>query len=97
MIKKGLRNLYLFFEIDSMKDLGVEDGDIILVNANSPVDSGSLVIAMIDNKATFKKLKKENGKIFLVPANENYEPIELTPNMDIKLYKVIMAIKRKKF
>jgi len=87
----------LFVRGDSMKDLGVEDGDIILVNANSPVESGSLVIAMIDNKATFKKLKKENGKIFLVPANENYEPIELTPNMDIKLYKVIMAIKRKKF
>jgi len=80
-----------------MKDLGVEDGDIILVNANSPVESGSLVIAIIDNMVTFKKLKKENGKIFLVPANENYEPIELTPNMDIKLYKVIMAIKRKKF
>ena len=87
----------LFVRGDSMKDLGVEDGDIILVNANSPVESGSLVIAMIDNKATFKRLKKENGKIFLVPANENYEPIELTPNMDIKLYKVIMAIKRKKF
>jgi SOS-response transcriptional repressor LexA len=87
----------LFVRGDSMKDLGVEDGDIILVNANSPVESGSLVIAIIDNMVTFKKLKKENGKIFLVPANENYEPIELTPNMDIKLYKVIMAIKRKKF
>jgi SOS-response transcriptional repressor LexA len=87
----------LFVRGDSMKDLGVEDGDIILVNANSPVEIGSLVIAIIDNMVTFKKLKKENGKIFLVPANENYEPIELTPNMDIKLYKVIMAIKRKKF
>ena len=80
-----------------MKDLGVEDGDILLVNANSPVESGSLVIAMIDNKATFKRLKRVDGKVLLVPANENYEPIELTPNMDIKLYKVIMAIKRKKF
>jgi len=87
----------LFVRGDSMKDLGIEDGDIILVNANSPVESGSLVIAMIDNKVTFKRLKKENGKILLVPANDNYEPIELTPNMDIKLYKVIMAIKRKKF
>jgi len=79
------------------ESLGVEDGDIILVNANSPVENGSLVIAIIDNMVTFKKLKKEKGKILLVPANENYEPIELTPNMDIKLYKVIMAIKRKKF
>jgi SOS-response transcriptional repressor LexA len=87
----------LFVKGDSMKDLGIDDGDILLVNINSQVESGSLVIAIIDNMVTFKKLKKENGKIFLVPANENYEPIELTPNMDIKLYKVIMAIKRKKF
>jgi len=87
----------LFVKGDSMKDLGIDDGDILLVSSNSQVESGSLVIAIIDNMVTFKKLKKEDGKIFLVPANENYEPIELTPNMDIKLYKVIMAIKRKKF
>jgi len=87
----------LFVKGDSMKDLGIEDGDILLVNANSQVESGSLVIAMIDDKATFKRLKRINGKVLLEPANEKYEPIELKENMDIKLYKVIMSIKRKKF
>ena len=80
-----------------MKDLGIEDADILLVNANSQVESGSLVIAMIDDKATFKRLKRINGKVLIEPANEKYEPIELKENMDIKLYKVIMSIKRKKF
>ena len=87
----------LFVKGDSMKDLGIEDGDILLVNANSQVESGSLVIAMIDDKATFKRLKKINGKVLLEPANEKYEPIELKENMNIKLYKVIMSIKRRKF
>jgi len=52
---------------------------------------------MIDDKATFKRLKKTNGKVLLEPANEKYEPIELKENMNIKLYKVIMSVKRKKF
>jgi SOS-response transcriptional repressor LexA len=80
---------------DSMKDKGIEDGDILLVDPESPVENGQLVIAVIDNKVTFKKLKKENGKIFLEPANEHYERIELTPNMDVKLLKVAMVLSKK--
>ncbi|HOC52424.1 MAG TPA: S24 family peptidase [Caldisericia bacterium] len=82
---------------DSMKNLGIEDGDILLVNPDIQVENGSLVIAIINNKVTFKKLKKEKDKVLLLPANDNYQPIELTPDMDIKLYKVIMSVKRKKF
>ena len=80
---------------DSMKDKGIEDGDILLVDSESSVENGQLVIAVIDNKVTFKKLKKENGKIFLEPANEHYERIELTPNMDVKLLKVAMVLSKK--
>jgi SOS-response transcriptional repressor LexA len=82
---------------DSMKNLGIEDGDILLVNPDIQVENGSLVIAIINNKVTFKKLKKEKDKVLLLPANDNYQPIELTPDMDIKLYKVIMSVKRKRF
>ena len=80
---------------DSMKDKGIEDGDILLVDPESSVENGQLVIAVIDNKVTFKKLKKENGKIFLEPANEHYERIELTPDMDVKLLKVAMVLSKK--
>jgi SOS-response transcriptional repressor LexA len=80
---------------DSMKDKGIEEGDILLVDPESPVEDGQLTIAVIDNKVTFKKLKKESGKIFLEPANEHYERIELTPNMNVKLLKVTMVLSKK--
>ena len=80
---------------DSMKDKGIEEGDILLVDPESSVEDGQLTIAVIENKVTFKKLKKENGKIFLEPANEHYERIELTPNMDVKLLKVAMVLSKK--
>jgi len=80
---------------DSMKDKGIEEGDILLVDPESSVEDGQLTIAVIDNKVTFKKLKKENGRIFLEPANEHYERIELTPDMDVKLLKVAMVLSKK--
>ena len=80
---------------DSMKDKGIEEGDILLVDPESSVEDGQLTIAVIENKVTFKKLKKENGKIFLEPANEHYERIELTPDMDVKLLKVTMVLSKK--
>ena len=80
---------------DSMKDYGFEDGDYLLIEPDSPVESGELVIALIDNKATFKKFKKEGEKTFLEPANPEYEKIELTPDMNVKLLKVGMVLSRK--
>ena len=53
------------------------------------------MIALIENRATFKKYKKEGEKIYLEPANPEYEKIELTPEMNAKLLKVGMVLSRK--
>ena len=80
---------------DSMKDHGIEDGDYLLVNPLSLIENGDFVIAVIDNRATFKKYKKEGEKTYLEPANEHYEKIELTPDMDVKLLKVSIVLAKK--
>jgi DNA invertase Pin-like site-specific DNA recombinase len=55
---------------------------------------GDLVIAIIDNKATFKSLALRDEKYWLEPANNNYQSIELTSDMDVKLYRVKKIIKK---
>jgi SOS-response transcriptional repressor LexA len=81
---------------DSMKDKGIEEGDFLLINPDGSVENGELTVAIIDNKATFKKLKRKNGKIYLEPANDKYERIEITPDMDVRLLKVMMVLKKKR-
>ena len=80
---------------DSMKDYGIDDGDYLLVDPEASIESGELVIALIDNRATFKRYKREGGKVFLEPANPDYPKIELTPEIDVKLLKVSMVLSRK--
>ncbi len=79
---------------DSMKDKGIEEGDLLLVDPDSPPENGQFVIAIIDGKATFKTLRQENGRVFLDPANNQYESIELTPDMNVRLFRVRMVVKK---
>ena len=59
---------------DSMKDAGILDGDIVVIQQTQTANNGDIVVALVDDDvATLKKFKKENDMILLIPFNENYE------------------------
>ena len=60
---------------ESMIDAGILDGDIVIVNGVHYADNGDIVVAMIDDEATVKKIYKEKGMIRLQPCNPNMKPI----------------------
>lgn len=65
---------------DSMQDAGILDGDLIAVRKTNMARSGQIVVARIDEDVTVKTLKIEKSTIFLMPANEAYEPILVAPD-----------------
>ncbi len=60
---------------DSMKDIGILNGDIVVVEKREYADNGEIVVAMIDDEATVKRFFKENGKYRLQPENSEMQPI----------------------
>ncbi|ENH97580.1 LexA repressor [Gracilibacillus halophilus YIM-C55.5] len=62
---------------DSMIDDGIEPGDFVLVHRQQTATNGDIVIAVIDGEATIKKYMPMGNTILLVPANTNYEPIQM--------------------
>lgn len=59
----------------SMRDAGILDGDIIIADKNQIARNGNIVVAMIDEEATVKRLGFENGTPVLYPENPNFDPI----------------------
>jgi len=57
---------------------GILDGDKVVVRPQSTADSGQIVVAMIEEEATVKRLLRKNGEIWLMPENDNYAPIDGT-------------------
>jgi repressor LexA len=61
---------------DSMIDAAICDGDFVVIRSQKDANKGEIVAAMIDGEATVKTLSKKNGQIWLLPANDSYQPID---------------------
>ncbi|HHT97225.1 MAG TPA: transcriptional repressor LexA [Clostridiales bacterium] len=72
---------------DSMINVGIFDGDKILIQRQNHAKNGEIVVALIDDEVTVKTFYKENGYFRLQPENDGMSPIIL-PNLEI-LGKVI--------
>lgn len=61
---------------DSMKNAGILPGDNVVVRPQSTADSGEIVVAMLGEEATVKRLWRKGSEILLMPENEAYDPID---------------------
>lgn len=61
---------------DSMRDMGVFDGDIALIRHQFTANNGDVIVAITEKGATLKVFKKINGEILLEPRNKDYPTIE---------------------
>lgn len=59
----------------SMRDAGILDGDYVVAERVSTADDGEIVVAMIDDEATVKRLYREKDRIRLQPENPDFQPI----------------------
>ncbi len=79
---------------DSMKDAGILEGDMLVVDRSVQAMDGKIFIALIHGEFTVKTLKKRDGKAFLVPANSAYPVIEVTPEMECEVWGVVVSVIR---
>ena len=61
---------------DSMINAAILSGDLVVVRPQRHADDGQIVVARIGDEATVKRLSRRNGQVWLMPENENYEPID---------------------
>jgi len=61
---------------DSMIGAGILDGDKVVVRPQQTAMDGQIVVARIGDEATVKRLRRRNGEVWLMPENDNYEPID---------------------
>lgn len=72
----GEGELYMLKVVgDSMIDAAICDGDYVVVRSQKDCNKGEIVAAMIDGEATVKTFSMKNGKVWLLPANDSFDPI----------------------
>jgi repressor LexA len=61
----------------SMKNAGILDGDLVAVHRTPEVRSRQIVVARVEDEVTVKRYRQEGSTVWLLPENEDFEPIEV--------------------
>ena len=77
---QGLEGEYFALRVrgESMLGAGILPGDLVVVHRQQEARSGEIVVALFEDEATVKTLRRKDGRVWLMPANDAYQPIDGT-------------------
>ena len=78
---------------DSMIEAGILENDLIIVRAQKTAAHGDIIVAMLGNESTVKRLSKVNGKIMLIPENRRMKPISVAPG-ELSIQGKVVGVQR---
>jgi len=94
LIQNKTASFFAKVEGDSMIDAGIFAGDLVVVDKSITACDGCIVIAVVNNEFTIKRLSTKNG-IKLMPENKEYQPIVMSGENELLIWGVVTSLIRK--
>jgi DNA polymerase V len=81
-----------FFKMkgDAMKEAGLFEGDVLIVDRSLPLTNGKIIVAILNGELLVRRFHRNFTASFLVPENPRYKPINLSEFSDFKLWGVVV-------
>ena len=79
---------------DSMINAGIFEGDTVIVNPQKDASTGEIIVALIGDETTLKRLEKKNGFVNLIPENDDYQTITITNREDFSIIGKVVGVFR---
>jgi DNA polymerase V len=76
----------------SMIDAGIHPGDFLIVDRSLEPTNNKVVIAVVNGELTVKRIRKAKGKLFLMPENDSYEPIQIYAETEFHIWGVVTNV-----
>lgn len=89
LIRHPASTFYARVEGNSMINEGIEPGDILVIDRSIEPADGDLAVCCLDGDFTLKRISLSEGKIWLIPSNEQFDPILVTPDNRFEVWGVV--------
>ena len=93
LIERPSQTVLVRVKGDSMIDAGILDGDLVVVEKTPSAKRGDIVVAIVDNQFTLKRLDLDRGRFVLKPENKGYPVIR--PEGTLEIFGVMVGLVRK--
>lgn len=74
---------------NSMIDEGIEPGDILVIDRSLEPADGDLAVCCLDGEFTLKRIHLTPGAVWLIPSNEEFDPVLVTPDNSFEVWGVV--------
>lgn len=95
VIKNPASTFYARISGDSMVGVGIQDGDIVVIDKSLEPANDQIAVCFIDGEFTLKRIHTENGRLFLMPHNPNFPSIEITEENNFQVWGIVTYIIKK--
>jgi DNA polymerase V len=89
LVKRPKTTFFMRVEGDSMTGAGINDGDLLVIDRAEAARDRSIVAARIGEEFCVKQLRIVEGRFWLYPANDRYQPIEIGEGDDAEVWGVV--------
>ena len=92
LIKRPSSTFYGRVKGQSMKDVGITDGDLLVIDKSITPKNDQIAVCYVDGEFTIKKIKFEQDVCWLIPANDAYQPIRVTSQNDFLIWGIVTHV-----
>lgn len=91
LVRHPQATFFMRIQGNAMRDAGILDGSVVLVDKAIKARHGHIVIAVVDGEFTCKRLYQRDGLVRLKPENPTYPDIVPTDNQNVEIWGVVVA------
>lgn len=92
LIKNPASTFYGRVKGNSMRDLGITDGDLLVIDKSQEPQNNKIAVCCIDGEFTIKRIKIEADHCWLMPANNDYQPLKVTADNDFVIWGMVINV-----
>ena len=92
LVKHPAATFFVRVEGNSMEGANIFSGDILIVDKSLKPKNNNIVVAVINGEFTVKRIHLQEGKLFLMPENNRFPPLEVKEEMDFQVWGVVAHV-----
>lgn len=92
LVKNREATFYAKASGTSMIGAGIDDGDILVIDRSLEPQNNKIAICLIDGEFTVKRIKIEKDAVYLMPENNNYQPIKVTDENELVIWGIVTYV-----
>ena len=95
LVKNEEATFYARVSGDSMQGAGLENGDLLIIDRSIEPSNNKIAVCFVDGEFTVKRIKIESKKVYLIPENKKYSPIEIKEENELIIWGIVTYVIKK--